>query len=67
VFNEVVAKQFKARGYYDNKYWSQEQVSQGITCVTQTKEERKHQEKVNAMENKITHYWYHEAVACFHV
>jgi hypothetical protein len=53
VFNNIVAKEFKARGYYDNKYWSQVQVSQGLTFVTQTEEERMYQEKVNALENKM--------------
>lgn len=53
VFNEIVAKQLKARGYYDDKYWSQVQVSKGITFVTQTEEERRYHEKVNTMENKM--------------
>lgn len=53
VFNDIVAKDFKARGYYDDKYWSQVQVSQGLPFVTQTEEERLYQEKVNAMENKM--------------
>jgi hypothetical protein len=53
VFNDIVAKDFKARGYYDDKYWSQLQVSQGLPFVTQTEEERQYQEKVNAMENKM--------------
>ncbi|KAJ1284999.1 hypothetical protein BS78_03G247100 [Paspalum vaginatum] len=55
VFNEVVATQLKARGYYDDKYWSQIQVSQGITFVNQTEEDRRYQDKVNAMENKMQH------------
>ena len=55
MFNEVVAKQLKARGYYDDKYWSQVQVSQGITFVTQTEEEKRYQEKVNVMETKMQH------------
>jgi len=28
VFNEIVAKKLKARGYYGDKYWSQMRVSQ---------------------------------------
>lgn len=53
VFNEIVAKELKTRGYYDDKYWSEVRVSQGVTFVTQTEEERRYQEKVNAMENKM--------------
>jgi hypothetical protein len=55
VFNEVVAKEVKPRGYYDDKYWSQVQVSQGVTFVTQTGEEIRYKEKVNAMDNKMQH------------
>lgn len=53
MFNEIVAKQLKARGYYDDKYWSQVQVSKGITFATQNEEERRYHEKVNTMENKM--------------
>ena len=53
MFYEIVAKQLKARGYYDDKYWSQVQVSKGITFVTQTEEERRYHDKVNTMENKM--------------
>ena len=53
VFNEIVAKQLKARGYYDDKYWSQVQVSKGITLVTETEEERRYRDKVNTMDNKM--------------
>ena len=53
VFNDIVGKEFKARGYYDDKYWSQVQVSQGLTFVTQSEEERMYQEKINALENKM--------------
>ena len=52
VFNEIVAKELKARGYYGDKYWSQMRVSQGVTFV---EEEIRYQEKVNAMENKMHH------------
>uniref|UniRef100_K3ZL50 Uncharacterized protein n=1 Tax=Setaria italica TaxID=4555 RepID=K3ZL50_SETIT len=55
VFGEIVAKELKARGYYDDNYWSEVLVSQGVTFVTQTGEERRYQEKVNAMENKVQH------------
>lgn len=55
VFNEIVAKELKARGYYGDKYWSQMRVSQGVTFVTPTEEEIRYQEKVNAMENKMHH------------
>jgi len=55
VFNEIVAKELKARGYYGDKYWSQMWVSQGVTFVTPTEEEIRYQEKVNAMENKMHH------------
>jgi len=40
VFNDIVAKDFKARGYYDDKYWSQVQAFQGLPFVIQTEEER---------------------------
>ena len=53
MFNEIVAKQLKARGYYDDKYWSQVQVSKGITFVTETEEERRYRDKVNTMDNKM--------------
>jgi hypothetical protein len=53
VFNEIVAKQLKAWGYYDDKYWSQVQVSKGITFVTETEEERRYRDKVNTMDNKM--------------
>ena len=55
VFNEVVAKEVKPRGYYDDKYWSQVRVSQGVTFVTQTEEEIRYKEKVNAIDNKMQH------------
>jgi len=55
VFNEIVAKDLKARGYYDDKYWSQVRVSQGVTFVTQTEEEIRYKEKVNAIDNKMQH------------
>jgi len=55
VFNEIVAKELKARGYYGDKYWSQMRVSQGVTFVTPTEEEIRYQEKVNTMENKMHH------------
>jgi phosphoribosylformylglycinamidine (FGAM) synthase PurS component len=53
VFNEIVAKQLKARGYYDDKYWSQVKVSKGITFVTENEEERRYRDKVNTMEDKM--------------
>ena len=53
MFNEIVAKQLKARGYYDDKYWSQVQVSKGITLVTETEDERRYRDKVNTMDNKM--------------
>ena len=52
MFNEIVAKELKARGYYGDKYWRQMRVSQGVTFV---EEEIRYQEKVNAMENKMHH------------
>ncbi len=55
MFNDIVANVIKTRGYYDDKFWSQVQVSQGLNFVTQTEEERRYQEKVNAMENKMQH------------
>ncbi|KAL6909852.1 hypothetical protein ACP4OV_001511 [Aristida adscensionis] len=33
VFDDVVAMESKPRGYYDNKYWSQVKVSQGLPFV----------------------------------
>jgi hypothetical protein len=53
VFNEIVAKQLEARGYYDAKYRSQVQVSKGITFVTKIEEERRYRDKVNTMDNKM--------------
>lgn len=53
VFNDIVAKDFKARGYYDDKYWSQVQAFQGLPFVNQTEEERMYQEKVNEIDNKM--------------
>ena len=53
MFNDIVAKDFKARGYYDDKYWSQVQAFQGLPFVIQTEEERRYQEKVNEIDNKM--------------
>lgn len=53
MFNDIVAKDFKARGYYDDKYWSQVQAFQGLPFVIQTEEERMYQEKVNEIDNKM--------------
>jgi len=55
VFNDVVATQLQARGYYGDKYWSQVKVSKGITFVNQSEEDKMYQDKVNAMENKMQH------------
>ncbi|WVZ49708.1 hypothetical protein U9M48_001040 [Paspalum notatum var. saurae] len=55
VFNDVVATQLEARGYYGDKYWSQVKVSKGITFVNQSEEDKMYQDKVNAMENKMQH------------
>ena len=51
--NDIVAKDFKARGYYDDKYWSQVQAFHGLPFVIQTEEERMYQEKVNEIDNKM--------------
>lgn len=35
MFDDVIAKESKPRGYYDDKYWSQVKVSQGLAFVEQ--------------------------------
>lgn len=52
VYN-MVAKDLKARGYYDDKYWSQIQVSNGIAFVPETDEERMYKQKINVQERKM--------------
>lgn len=57
-FNEVyniVAKDVKTRGYYDDKYWSQIQVSNGVAFLPETDEERMYKEKVNVQEREVQH------------
>jgi hypothetical protein len=60
VFNDIVAKDFKARGYYDDKYWSQVQVSQGLPFVTQTLKSlywiQAHQDGVERSGEKDNHW-----------
>ncbi|RLN28952.1 uncharacterized protein C2845_PM05G17360 [Panicum miliaceum] len=52
VFDNVIAKESKPRGYYDDKYWSQVQVSQGLPFVRQTANEVNHYE-IEGVKNQI--------------
>lgn len=40
MFDDVIAKESKPRGYYDDKYLSQVKVSQGLAFVEQTETNR---------------------------
>lgn len=52
VFDDVVAKESKPRGYYDDKYWSQVKVSQGLAFVDQPEANaiKKQRQLINKVE-----------------
>lgn len=54
MFGNVIAKESKPRGYYDNKYWSQVKVSQGLAFVGQSANEVNHSE-IKGVQNKMEH------------
>jgi hypothetical protein len=53
IFNDIVAKELKSRGYFDDKYWNSYRVSRGLTFDTTTEEDKRCKKKVHAMENKV--------------
>ncbi|KAL6883804.1 hypothetical protein ACP4OV_011218 [Aristida adscensionis] len=53
VFDDVVAKESKPRGYYDAKHWSHVKVSQGLTFVAESELERRYKDALNPMEKKV--------------
>ncbi|XP_072147443.1 uncharacterized protein [Setaria viridis] len=63
VFGNVIAKESKPRGYYDNKYWSQVKVSQGLAFVGQYANEVNHSE-IKGVQNKMEHM--SDKVDCIH-
>lgn len=53
VFEGVIGKESKLRGYYDDKYWSQVKVSQGLTFVEQSEQEEKLQFALRSMGDNV--------------
>lgn len=53
VFRSVVGKETKLRGYYDQKNWSQIQVSQEVDDIGQSEQQEMLKGAVKAMNNKI--------------
>ncbi|KAL6639399.1 hypothetical protein ACP70R_023129 [Stipagrostis hirtigluma subsp. patula] len=54
VFDGIVAKESKPRGYYDNKYWSQIKVSEGLVFVDHSGNEMSYSE-IKEMKNEMEH------------
>ncbi|KAL6883229.1 hypothetical protein ACP4OV_010643 [Aristida adscensionis] len=53
VFDDVVAKESKPRGYYDAKHWSHVKVSQGLTFIAESELERRFKDALNPMQKKV--------------
>ena len=53
MFEGVIGKESKLRGYYDDKYWSQVKVSQGLTFVEQSEQEEKLQFALRSMGDNV--------------
>jgi len=54
VFDNVIAKESKPRGYYDDKYWSHVKVSQGLAFIGQSVNEVNHSE-IKGVKNQMEH------------
>ncbi|KAG2633094.1 hypothetical protein PVAP13_2NG286203 [Panicum virgatum] len=54
VFDNVIAKESKPRGYYDDKYWSHVKVSQGLAFIGQSVNEVNHSE-IKGLKNQMEH------------